>query len=137
MRHTGKKQYPSFGWQGFVTLCLLVVLIFGVGGDFFFALASDPNKAKWTKAQTELGEIAKALELYAKQNGEYPKELVNLEQEYFKSGVPKDPFTKDDYIYERTPTGFRLMSLGMDKAPGGGEIPDRDIVYEENGLVGE
>ena len=126
--------------RGFTLVELMVVIvILGIIGTMAFVFVLDkPDKAKWTKAQTEMGEIQKALNTYAlEHDSEYPDSLEVLTETYFKSGLPKDPFTKDDYIYERTPTGFRLMSLGMDKAPGGGEIPDRDIVYEENGLVGE
>jgi len=111
---------------------LILFLFLGVFGDFVFVLVLDkPDHAKWTKAQTELSEIQKALNEYAlDHHGKYPDRLQLLELQFFKHGVPKDPFTKDNYIYERTDTGFVLICLGKDQAEGGAGIPDRDIVFD-------
>lgn len=114
---------------------LILFLFFGVFGDFVFVLVLDkPDHAKWTKAQTEMGEIRKALNQYAvEHSGHYPDSLEALVHHYFPSGVLKDPFSRDNFLYERTDAGFVLICLGKDLAEGGAEIPERDIVFDETG----
>ncbi|MCA8918104.1 MAG: prepilin-type N-terminal cleavage/methylation domain-containing protein [Planctomycetes bacterium] len=126
--------------RGFTLVELMVVIvILGIIGTMAFVFVLDkPDKAKWTKAQTEMGEIQKALNTYAlEHDSEYPDSLEVLTETYFKSGLPKDPFTKDDYIYEVLDDGFTLTCLGKDQAEGGAEVPDKDIVYTESGLMEE
>jgi general secretion pathway protein G len=126
--------------RGFTLVELMVVIvILGIIGTMAFVFVLDkPDKAKWTKAQTEMGEIQKALNQYQLDNdGEYPDALEALKEDYFKSGVPKDPFTKDDYVYEKLDSGFTLTCLGKDGQEGGTDVPEKDIIYNEAGLVTE
>jgi len=138
MARTGSKQYPIFGWQGLLAVLVGLFLMFACGDPIYVWLNDHPYKAKWTKAQTEMGEIQKALLEYSKNHaGRYPARLEALERDYFTSGVPRDPFTNESYDYELTATGFRLTCLGKGQAVGGDELPDNDIVYDQAGLVGE
>ncbi|MCA8919909.1 MAG: type II secretion system protein GspG [Planctomycetes bacterium] len=97
------------------------------------------DRTLWVQAQGEMGQIQKSLLVFADEHeGRHALSLEEMSETFYVSTeLPKDPFAGQDYIYELTPTGFRLTCLGKDRAPGGGEIPDRDIVYDENGLVGE
>jgi general secretion pathway protein G len=126
--------------RGFTLVELMVVIvILGIIGTMAFVFVLDkPDKAKWTKAQTEMGEIQKALNQYAlEHDNEYPDSLDVLTESYFKSGVPKDPFSKDDYGYAKTDGGFELICLGKDLADGGAEVPDKDIVFTESGMMSD
>lgn len=124
--------------SGFTLVELMVVIvILGIIGTMAFVFVLDkPDKAKWTKAQTEMGEIQKALTQYAlEHDNEYPDSLDVLTKGYFPNGLPKDPFTKADYLYEPLDRGFELTCLGKDNAEGGLEVPDKDIVFTESGMV--
>lgn len=132
MRHRNKQR------RGFTLVELMVVIvILGIIGTMAFVFVLDkPDKARWERARTEMAEIQKALNHYSLENGgEYPDTLEALTTSAFKGGVPKDPFSKDDFRYERTADGFILTCLGKDLAEGGTEIPNKDIVYTEAGLV--
>ncbi|MCA8913313.1 MAG: type II secretion system protein GspG [Planctomycetes bacterium] len=126
--------------RGFTLVELMVVIvILGIIGTMAFVFVLDkPDKAKWTKAQTEMGEIQKALNTYAlEHDNEYPDSLEVLTENAFKGGLPKDPFTKDDYQYEKGDGGFTLTCLGKDGAEGGAEVPDKDIIFTESGIVND
>jgi general secretion pathway protein G len=127
--------------RGFTLVELMVVIvILGIIGTMAFVFVLDkPDKAKWTKAQTEMGEIHKALNQYMVENdNELPDSLDALTKTAFRGGLPKDPWTKDNFIYEKTGTNtYFLKCLGKDKQEGGAEIPDKDIVYTEAGLSNE
>jgi len=124
--------------KGFTLVELMVVIvILGIIGTVAFVFVMDkPDKAKWTKAQTEMGEIVKALNTYKLDKGEYP-DAVDAIADQFNGKVPSDPFSRQPYSYERTTSGFTLTCLGKDQAEGGAEVPDKDIRYTERGLVEE
>ncbi|MCC6148853.1 MAG: type II secretion system protein GspG [Planctomycetes bacterium] len=128
MRHNLKR--------GFTLVELMVVIvILGIIGTVAFVFVMDkPDKAKWTKAQTEMGEIVKALNTYNLDRGDYP-DAIDAIADQFNGKVPSDPFSKQPYAYERTATGFVLTCLGKDQAEGGAEVPDKDIRFTERGMV--
>lgn len=133
MRHRQKR-------RGFTLVELMVVIvILGIIGTIAFVFVLDnPDKAKWEKARTEMGEIHKALSTYALSNdGRYPDSLEEIGKSFPGGKVPSDPFTKDMYSYESTGDTFRLVCLGKDQAEGGADIPNRDIVFDERGLLEE
>ncbi len=94
-----------------------------------------PDPAKWEKARTEMGEIQKALELHARENGgRYPTELRLIAPMFPGRRLPLDPWTKQPFAYESDGRGFRLVCLGKDGKPGGAISYDLDIVYTETSL---
>ena len=101
------------------------------GGEVKFAAAYD-GVAIWIKAQTEVGEIAKALNVYKVDNGDYPAKLEAVKGN-FNDKIPVNPFTKTNYDYEVTETGFKLSCRGRDNKPGGRWRVDKDIVWTERG----
>lgn len=118
---------------GALVLLILALIVVGIGA--FVYVRNKPYEARWIRAKSDMSEISKGLNEYHIEQNAYPESLTAL-QNYFGGNLPTDPFTKRPYDYVRTPTGFRLTCLGKDLAPGGAEIPDRDIVYDERGLYG-
>lgn len=113
----------------------MAILFSSCGTVAFVFFFDKPDIARWDTAQTSMNEITKALNDYSLQHkGAYPPDLSLLSPMYFRNGTPRDPFTKEDFKYELTPTGFRLTCLGKDQRPGGAEKPDRDIAFDESGL---
>lgn len=138
MRH--RKQRRGLSSSGFTLVELMVVIvILGIIGTIAFVFVLDnPDKAKWEKARTEMGEIHKALGVYAVENDNtYPDSLEAISKSFPGGKVPSDPFTKSPYQYEPQGDTFRLICLGKDQAEGGAEIPNRDIVFDERGLLEE
>lgn len=121
-------------WVVAVMLFLFVGFI-ALGTVAFVFVADKPDKARWQKAKLEMGELAKALDAYKLEHGEYPSRIDDLASD-FGGRLPNDPFSKAPYDYTRTATGFRIVCLGKDQAVGGAEIPDRDITCDETGFHG-
>ncbi|MHC4840488.1 MAG: type II secretion system protein GspG [Planctomycetota bacterium] len=97
------------------------------------------NLAKWKLAQVEMSEIGKAILMYVLDNdGDRPNSLKDL-TESFPNGIPRDPFTKSDYVYETVGDGhdFKLICLGSDNAVGGKASPEADILVTKRGLSGQ
>lgn len=115
-------------------LVSIVLLISLCGGAAFVFVFDKPINTKWDRARSDMAEITKALNRYALDHaGAYPPDLAVLSTTYSPSGIHKDPFSKGDYEYKRTPTGFTLTCLGKDLAIGGADVPDRDIIFDETG----
>lgn len=121
-----------------VGVTLVGVLVFVAIPMAVFLQSDEPDRAKWTRAVVDMGEIQKALNRWALEHDmEYPTELAPLQQQYFPGGMPKNPFDERGFIYERTNTGFTLTCLGRDRVGGGDSVPDKDIVFTEAGLEGD
>jgi len=74
-----------------------------------------------------LEEVAALLAAYRAEHGHYPETLQPLVPEYAKD-LPDDPFDGTPFHYERTKTGYRLWSPGMDayqaaRSPAAGATP--------------
>lgn len=62
-----------------------------------------------------------ALRAYHDERGRYPDRLAELTTKYLQA-LPRDPFAGNTgYRYRRTPTGYRLYSLGPDRTDDGGK----------------
>ncbi|MCA8915234.1 MAG: type II secretion system protein GspG [Planctomycetes bacterium] len=117
---------------------LAVILGLGIGYLIQHKVVSDyRDHTNWAQARAQMDLIHQSLMQYWLDHDRvYPSALSYLDgPAYFGSGLPKDPFTKSDYQYELTQSGFRLICLGKDQAPGGADEPDKDIVFDETGLV--
>ncbi len=125
---------------------LIVVVILGILGAVIVPnLMSRPDQARITAAQTDLRQLAAALDVYRLDNFQYPSTEQGLEALVTKpSGFPEpknynpdgyigklksDPWGSP-YIYERNGSNFTLFSLGADGTDGG-EGPDADINFAD------
>ncbi len=123
---------------GFTLIELMVVIvILGIIGTTAFLFVFDnPDKARWGRAQTEMVELSKAVNLYELNNGDYPESLADLTESY-PNGPPVDPFSKEIYEYEVGDDGFTITCLGADGAEGGEKPADRDIIVNKVGVVSD
>ncbi len=124
--------------RGFTLIELMVVIvILGIIGTMAFVFVlKNPDEARWTKAQTEMAEIVKALNTFhLKNGGQYPQNLDEVGDQ-FNGKVPVDPFSKQPYDYQpgSNGNGFTLTCLGKDEAAGGDKVPEKDIVFTERGI---
>ena len=139
-RHTSNQ-------KGFTLIeILVVVVIIGILGAIIVPnLLGRPDQARVTAAQSDLRSLANALDIYRLDNFQYPSTDQGLEalvskpsgfpepKNYNPDGyikkLPTDPWGSP-YIYERTPEGFNLFSLGADGSEGG-EGMNADIRFED------
>jgi general secretion pathway protein G len=134
--------------QGGFTLIeiLVVVVIIGILGAVIVPnLLGRPDQARVTAAQSDLRSLSNALDIYRLDNFQYPStdqglqalveqpsgfpEPKNYNPEGYIKNLPTDPWGSP-YVYERTPSGFRLVSLGADGTEGG-EGLNADIHFED------
>lgn len=122
--------------RGFTLIeILVVVVIIGILGAVIVPqLLSRPDQARITAAESDLRNLANALDIYRLDNFQYPStdqglealvekpsgfpEPKNYNPEGYVKKLPTDPWGSP-YVYERTGDGYRLMSLGADGAEGG------------------
>ncbi|MEA2015216.1 MAG: type II secretion system protein GspG [Actinomycetota bacterium] len=140
------KFYPMFTGRlnffkktcGFTLVELLIVIIVLV---ILTAIAVPSytlitNKAKETAAETEMSNIAKALEVYSSEKSTYPAE-ADYPDALITSGImnavpEKDPW-EVTYVYTcNDGESYMLKSFGINKAGGG----DNDIIFI-NGVMTE
>lgn len=124
---------------------LVVVVIIGILGAVIVPnLLSRPDQARAAAAETDLRQLANALDIYRLDNFHYPSteqgldalvsrpsgfpEAKNWNTEGYVKALPTDPWGSP-YVYERAGTDYRLFSLGADGLEGG-EGLDADIHLE-------
>ena len=91
------------------------------------------DRDKWHVAAATLEQLHHDLINYRARHGYFPPDLVEVADGRWSENMIIDPFTNDPYRYDRTSTGFLLMSYGGDCEEGGSEIPELDIVFTESG----
>ena len=124
---------------------LVVVVIIGILGAVIVPnLLSRPDQARITAAQTDLRQLATALDMYRLDNFHYPSteqgldalvqqpagfpEARNWNPDGYIKTLPTDPWGSP-YVYERRSTDFTIFSLGADGVEGG-EGPNADVTLE-------
>ncbi|MGA0839111.1 MAG: type II secretion system major pseudopilin GspG [Pseudomonadales bacterium] len=133
--------------RGFTLIeILVVVVIIGILGAVIVPnLLGRPDQARITAAESDLRNIANALDIYRLDNFNYPStdqglealvekpsgfpEPKNYNPDGYVKKLPEDPWGSP-YQYERTDDGFRLSSLGADGEEGG-EGLNADIRHED------
>ncbi len=115
-------------WQGIVTKMLFPIFAGGC------------EKRDQAVANIDLCRIVLTLKAYKYERGAYPPTLQQLQQT-LDWQLPQDPFSGQDFVYQRQAEGFKLYSFGRDMDDDGGvsfdievERPqghdDHDIVWE-------
>jgi general secretion pathway protein G len=133
--------------RGFTLMeILVVVVIIGILGAVIVPnLLGRPDQARITAAQSDLRNLANALDIYRLDNYQYPStdqgldalvrkpsgfpEPKNYNPDGYVKKLPTDPWGSP-YVYERTSNGFNLFSLGADGAEGGDGL-NADIRFED------
>lgn len=146
------ERYTSRHQSGFTLLeVMVVVVILGILATFVVQnLAGAPEKARITKAKSDIRTIESALERYKLDNAYYPSTEQGLEAlvekpsgepepDNYQSGgylkeLPEDPWGNPyRYLGPRDSSGQqpRVFTLGRDNREGG-EGPDQDISNLDN-----
>ena len=88
-----------------------------------------------TETHQRLADTALALAIYRINEGEYPERIETLVPGYVRQ-LPRDGFSDAPLRYTRTPTGYRLWSIGFNRKDEGGRQNhidgDGDDVTVEN-----
>ena len=142
----GSPYRPRQGAGGFTLIeILVVVVIIGILSAVIVPnLLSRPDQARITAAQTDLRQLANALDIYRLDNFHYPSteqgldalvkrpagfpEPRNWNPDGYIKTLPKDPWDSS-YVYERRSNDFTVFSLGADGVEGG-EGANADISLE-------
>ncbi|WP_166830951.1 hypothetical protein [Thalassoroseus pseudoceratinae] len=69
--------------------------------------------------KAEVTQIGFAIAAYQREHGEYPQSLADLKPKFFAE-VPQDLFSGKPLIYQRTPDGFLLYSIGENETDDNG-----------------
>jgi prepilin-type N-terminal cleavage/methylation domain-containing protein len=119
-----------------VELMVVIVILGIIGAIAVYYSTRNVDPAKWEAARTEMSELHKALNAWSlNHDGEFPDSLEEIAADFPGGRVPTDPFTKEEYLYERTDSGFLLTCLGNDGVEGGDDKPDADIIFDERGQL--
>ena len=115
---------------------MLVVIILGIlAATIMPTLTGRTEKARISRAKTDLANIALALKLYELDNGNFPSSLQTLRtassgssgQAPYLEKDPIDPWGKPyQYRYpgQRNPVSFDLFSLGKDGVEGADDVTE-------------
>jgi len=141
---TAMQRLPARGFT-LIEILVVVVIIGIIGAIVVPNLLGRPDQARLTAAESDLRNLANALDLYRLDNFQYPSTDQGLEalverpsgfpepQNYNPDGyirnLPTDPWGSP-YVYERDGSNFSLYSLGADGAEGGDGL-NADIRYED------
>ncbi|MBX9765861.1 MAG: type II secretion system major pseudopilin GspG [Bdellovibrionales bacterium] len=124
-----------------IEIMIVLIIVGGLMATLGSTVMSNFRKAKIKQARLQMGEVAKALEIYSGDCKQYPTSDEGLAalteapasckswgpDPYLKKNVLKDPWN-NEFVYELNGSSFALKSLGKDKKEGGsGE--DADITY--------
>ena len=127
--------------KGFTLIELMVVIIILaiLAALIIPKVVTRQDDAKFAQAQTNMKELAKALEQFRIDCDRYPTSEEGLEAlreapadvnnwrgPYITKGIPPDPWTRD-FEYDSDGQTFTIMSLGADGIEEG-EGNNRDIV---------
>lgn len=146
MRSAAAGRRPAKRQGGFTLLeIMVVVVILGILATFVVQnLASAPEKARITKANSDIRTLESALERYKLDNYRYPTteqglmalvkepttppQPANWQKGGYIKDVPKDPWGNPyQYLGPQDNDGRpEILTLGADNRPGG-DGPDRDI----------
>ena len=127
-----KKKTSGFSLIELLVVMMILGLLVSLVGPALFGKA-DSSRVKAAEAQIKL--LSTALDTYRLDVGLYPKNLDGLISDnvrgwdgpYLPQSLPQDPWG-NTYQYERTNTGFSLMSFGKDGKLGG-EDDNADITF--------
>ena len=75
-------------------------------------------------ARMTLTQVLIAAQQYKQQHGAYPDTLAQLRSNS-KLSIPLDPYTDKELVYQRTPMGFRVYSVGENQVDDGGKTATR------------
>lgn len=152
MKHINPKRTTTVPDQcrpmsGFTLIeVMVVVVILGILGALIVPnIISRPDEAKVIAAQTDIQQIAAALNIYRLDNGVYPStdqglqalveeptgfpEARNWNADGYLPKIPIDPWD-EPYLYIAEGRKFEVYSYGADRQEGG-ESFDADLYYSE------
>jgi general secretion pathway protein G len=128
-RNIYEKQRRFTLTQILVTIVLISILS-GVATPSYFIIV---NRARETGTESQMKDIATALEIYSAHDNHYPttKEgLKKLEDEGYIGNLSTYDLWGNYYSYASNGSKYTLQSNGIDKEPG----TDDDIIFE-NGIM--
>ncbi|MCK4323670.1 MAG: hypothetical protein KAW89_04015 [Armatimonadetes bacterium] len=119
---TDLSQVPP--WQGILT---------GVVRGLFSRAWEKRDEAE---ANIDLCRVVLTLKAYNYEHGRYPDSLQQLQQT-LDWQLPQDPFSGQDFVYQRQANGFKLYSIGRDMDDDGGVSLERSQDYNDHDIVWE
>jgi general secretion pathway protein G len=103
--------------KGFTLIELMVVVvIIGILAAIAVPAFSEVSqKGKISRARADLRTLESTISIYYVEKNEYPEDLQVLENEGYIKAVPKDPWEKGDYTYNKNNGNIRLDKNGTNK----------------------